>query len=161
MQMDVAREYPTHSIPFRRVSIRALNLLGHGIDHGITELMSSGALARREPSFDFAILDFDIAEFRQALLHTGAGGEDSRHRPASGLQVDDRLREIHKASALGVHRRIAGDEFRDRGPHGFIRRQSFDIQLRVSAAQIDPIEVRRKNEVRNRAEFDEFRAQCL
>src|ERR1700722_759381 len=53
MQMDVARENRAPSITFRRVSIRALNLVGHGIDHGITELMSADALARREPPFHF------------------------------------------------------------------------------------------------------------
>src|SRR5260370_14893051 len=114
---------------------------------------------RYQPAFRFGIFDFDVAEFRQALLHTGACGEDPAHRPTSPLRVDDRPRQVHEAATLGIYWRIVRGEFYDGGSPGLIRRQGFRVQLRVSAAEIDPIQARGKGTTRTWADGDDFRAQ--
>src|SRR6185437_287470 len=159
VQMDVAAENRSHSVAFRRFFVYATDRLRHGIDDGIPELVSSCMFTRHQPTFRTANFDFDVAELRQALLHTGACGEDPAHRPTSPLRVDDRPCQVHEAAALGIYRRIVRGEFYDGGSHRLIRRQGFRVQLRVSAAEIDPIQALGQRTIRNWAEVDEFCAQ--
>ena len=122
MQMNVAAQDRSHSIAFRRISIRSTDRIRHGIHSGIAELVSSCALAVRQPAFRFTTFYFDVAEFRQTLLHARTGWEDPGHWPTVHLRVHDRLRQVHEAAALGIDRRILRGEFSDGGSHGLVCR---------------------------------------
>src|SRR5260370_7325460 len=93
---------------------------------------------RYQPAFRFGIFDVDVAELRQALLHTGACGEDPAHRPTSPFRVDDSPRQVHEATALGIYRRIVRAEFYDGGSHRLIPRHRFRLQLPESPPYLHP-----------------------
>src|SRR5258707_85343 len=120
--MDIAAEHRSHLVAFRRFFIYATDPLWHGIDRRIPELVSSCLFTRSQPAFHFRFFGFDVADFRQALLHTGVWGKDARHGPTARLGVDDRFRQIHEAATFRIDRRTVRGEFRDGGSHGPVRR---------------------------------------
>ena len=159
MHVRVAPEHRAHTIALDRSSIHSLDPGRHGIDRRIPELVSTRAFSRREPVLGSQALDFNVAELCEPSLHPSARGEDPGHRPTLSLDVDDRLGQVHEAATLGIDRCASRRKFPERRLHRRVRRQCGRVQLRVSAAKVNPIQFRRQRTIRDWAEFDELRAE--
>ena len=106
------------------------------------------------------LLRFHIADHLQLLRHARARGEDADHLMLCPIKVNQRIHQIHIATAFGIdgHPRLCCTA--DRGMHRRILRQLSRKHLGKAAADDDPINIG-QGFIVQRAERDDLRAVRL
>jgi hypothetical protein len=60
------------------------------------------------------------------------------------IEVFERVRQIHETAALGVDRTAGVREGAHGVPHGLVRGEGGRVQLRVAAAEVEPVDTRQR-----------------
>ena len=123
-----------------------------GRDLGIMELVSARDFSRRSPQRIGRPGDLRIAQHLELLEHGRLDGQHAGQRITHAVQGGKPSAKVHQPAALGIDEAARGGELADGGEHSRVGAQAGGMDLGITAAEVQAVQVRGQARVGQRRE---------